>query len=48
MTRALSDAAAECSSQQAFEGCPFYLGEVRATPALALALALTLTLTPTP
>ena len=28
--RELSDAAVECSKQQAFEGCPFYLGEVRA------------------
>ena len=25
----MSDAAVECSKQQAFEGCPFYLGEVR-------------------
>ena len=26
----LENAAVECSKQQAFEGCPFYLGEVRA------------------
>lgn len=37
-TRALSDAASECSTQQAFEGCPFYLGEVTTTPAQTLAL----------
>jgi hypothetical protein len=30
LKRAVSDAAAECSKQHAFEGCPFYLGEVRA------------------
>ena len=28
-THAVSDAAAECSTQQAFEVCPFYLGEPR-------------------